>query len=372
MSRAQEEDNAVPPFIPGLRLGELFYREAVLPILAAHFPHLAHSAGRLDGGSEVLGFDTPLSTDHTWGPRVTLFLSEEDFQRHRGRIIGTLADDLPLEVHGYSTHFGPPDGGNGGMAATHTRPISHGVDVTTIARFFEGYLGLDPAGGIGEAEWLRLYPQRLRTVAHGGVFHDGLGGLEAARKSLGWYPRDVWLYLLANQWRRIGQEEPFMARCGDVGDELGSRVVAARLVDEVMRLCFLMERRYPPYYKWFGTAFSRLRCADALTPILHTVFDSTEWRGRERHLSAAYLCVSQMHNALGLTDPVEARVAPFFTRPYLVPHAGRFADALHAQIASPTVKSLPWNVGALWQFADSTDVLDSVERSRALMGVYEV
>jgi hypothetical protein len=52
-----------------------------------------------------------------------------------------------------------------------------------------------------------------------------------------------------------------MARCGDVGDELGSRLVAARLIEELMRLCFLMEKQYWPYAKWFGTAFSKLACA---------------------------------------------------------------------------------------------------------------
>jgi hypothetical protein len=46
-----------------------------------------------------------------------------------------------------------------------------------------------------------------------------------------------------------------MARCGDVGDELGSRLVAARLIEE------LMQKQYWPYAKWFGTAFSKLACA---------------------------------------------------------------------------------------------------------------
>jgi hypothetical protein len=29
-------------------------------------------------GSEVLGYDTEMSTDHDWGPRVYLFLNEQD------------------------------------------------------------------------------------------------------------------------------------------------------------------------------------------------------------------------------------------------------------------------------------------------------
>jgi hypothetical protein len=52
------------PFIPGLQLSELFYHEAVRPILKRSFPGLAYAATLLGPGSEVLGFDTSQSTDH--------------------------------------------------------------------------------------------------------------------------------------------------------------------------------------------------------------------------------------------------------------------------------------------------------------------
>jgi hypothetical protein len=69
---------------------------------------------------------------------------------------------------------------------------------------------------------------------------------------------DVWRYVLACQWQRVSQEEAFVGRCGEVGDELGSAVTCARLVRDLMRLTLLMARRYPPYGKWLGSAFARL------------------------------------------------------------------------------------------------------------------
>jgi hypothetical protein len=36
----------------------------VRPVLDAHFPGLAHSAALIGDGSDVLGFDTPVSRDH--------------------------------------------------------------------------------------------------------------------------------------------------------------------------------------------------------------------------------------------------------------------------------------------------------------------
>ncbi len=66
----------MPRFEKGMRLCEGFFQEAVKPVLEGQFPDLAYSAGRLDTGSEVLGFDTPQSMDHGWGLQVILFVPE--------------------------------------------------------------------------------------------------------------------------------------------------------------------------------------------------------------------------------------------------------------------------------------------------------
>lgn len=357
------------PFVPGLELSALLFAEGVCPLMAEYFPTLAWSAARLDFGSDVLGFDTPQSRDHGWGPKLTLFIAEVDWAL-RQDVIDVLGYHLPLTVGGYSTHFSD-EGMESIPVPAVQRPIRHGVQVTTVARFFTDYVGFDPMLPIDEIGWLLAPPQRLRTVASGRVFYDGLGALERAKQTLHWYPRDVWLYLMANAWRRIDQEEPFMARCGDVGDELGSRLVAARQIDELMRLCFLIERQYWPYSKWFGTAFSRLACAARLMPIFERVLDGRGWREREKHLSEAYLIVGEMHNALEATPHVAPEVTPFYTRPYRVPHAARFCDALHAEIKSETVRRWPRDVGGVGQWASSTDVLEHISLCRSLGVVYQ-
>jgi hypothetical protein len=257
------------------------------------------------------------------------------------------------------------------MQAVDHGPVNHWVRVTTVARFFKGYVGLDPTAPIREVDWLTTSPQRLRTVASGRVFHDGLEQLAPAREVLRWYPHDVWLYLLANQWCRVDQEEPFMGRCGDVGDELGSRIVATRQIDELMRLCFLIERQYPTYYKWFGTAFARLDCAARLTPVFHRVFASADWRARETHLSQAYRIVGEMHNALGVTEPVPPEISAFYDRPYQVPHSERFVEATWGAIQSEVVHAWPKYIGAVGQFVNSTDVLGSIETCKILGRIYD-
>ena len=125
-------------------------------------------------------------------------------------------------------------------------------------------------------DWLTMPSQMLREVAGGHVFHDDIA-LSRIRERLAYYPHDVWLYMLAAQWSRVGEEEAFAGRCAQTGDELGSCVVAARLVRDLMGLCFLLAKQYIPYSKWLGTAFSRLEIATSLQPILLNVLSATGW-----------------------------------------------------------------------------------------------
>ena len=355
------------PFIKGLDLGQIFYEEAVKPILSRRFPGLVHSAALLGQGSDVLGYDTAQSMDHAWGPRLMLFLAPADHEACRDQIDRALGEALPFEIRGYPTHFGRHEDGTKVMAPTDSRPFDHDVQLFTVEQFFSHVLGFDPTGEIQPVDWLGVTENRLLQVTAGRVFHDGLGQLEPLRAKLGYYPRDVWLYLLAAQWRRIGQEEAFMGRCGQVGDELGSRLVAARLVRDLMRLCFLMERRYVPYIKWFGTAFAQLDCADALSPILTRVLEASTWQQREEHLTTAYEFVARKHNDLGITESLPARVSPFHDRPFQVIHPDRFIEAIRAEISSEEVLALPEHLGAVDQFLDSTDAVNHLARFKTVL-----
>lgn len=360
-------------FIPGLVLCERFYHQAVRPLLDEQFPRLVHSAACLGTGSEVLGFDTPLSTDHGWGPRVDLFVSPDDRLRHADALRELLSTRLPRTFAGYSTHWAAhvdePGIASPGPAP-ESGPINPFVRVTTPSEYWHEYLRADPYREPTLREWLLLPEQQLRTVRSGRVFYDGLGELEPARRRLHYYPHDLWLWLMASQWERIGQEEAFVGRCGDVGDELGSRVIAARLVRDLMRLCFLLEQQYAPYSKWFGTAFARLKLAPALAPLLEQVLGARDWRSREAALAEAYRIAAQAHNALGLTPPLPEIVSSFHNRPYLVIHAGRFAAALRDAVADPAVRALPFPIGKLDQWADSTDAVSNPEVFERLGVVY--
>jgi predicted N-acetyltransferase YhbS len=335
-----------PTYIPGLQLAREFYAAVVRPLLEEHFPQVPYAAALLGPGSEVVGFDSRRSTDHDWGPRLQVFLTDRDATQ-AGAVTAMLADRLPVSFRGYPVAF--PTQKRGDTAR-------HRVEVAGLGGWLTGQLGFDPRREVALLDWLATPAQRLAEFTAGEVFHDEPGELTRVRARLGWYPRDVWLYLLACQWQRIGQEEAFPGRCAEVGDDLGSVIVTARLARDLMRLGLLMHHRYPPYSKWLGTAFARLPGAAGLGASLATAISAGDWPTREQHMCQAYEAVATWHNELGLTPPLDTRVHRFYERPYQVIGAARFTAALREAITDPRLRHLPLT-GAIDQFTDSTDAL---------------
>ncbi len=350
------------PFIPGLELSQRFHDEVVGPLISRHYPHLPYAAGRLGEGSDVLGFDTPMSRDHAWGPRLSIFLDDGDLSSYREPLDDMFRRELPVQFHGYPTNYKPHEDGTLGMFPIDKPPVKHHISTTTVRDFFLDYLDYDPSGSLMLEHWLSFPEQRLGTIRSGRVFHDDSGELSAIRTSLDYYPHELWLYLMAVAWRRIDQEEPFMGRAGDVGDELGSRLIAARQVNNIVRLCFLMEGQFAPYSKWLGSAFSRLACASKLSPLFEQVWKGDSWEERQNALSSIYVELALQHNDLGLAPPQSPSVSDFHGRPYQVIHSDRFVEALMEAISDEHVAALPKHLGHIDQFVDSIDVLSYPKR----------
>lgn len=203
-------DRRTAEHIPGIEMSRLFYAEVVRPILDAGFPGLPHSAALIGAGSEVLGFDTEMSSDHAWGPRVLLFLGDDGEAKQVGETVNRL---LPDAFHGYPIRS---DG-----EAEEPGILSPGVAAFTCRGYFQAYLNFAIDREIEPADWLTFSEQKLRSIGAGAVFHDEIG-LQVVRDRFAYYPHDVWLYLLAAGWTRISQEQHLMGRAGTVGDELGA------------------------------------------------------------------------------------------------------------------------------------------------------
>jgi hypothetical protein len=321
-----------------------YHDDVVGPLLEAKWPGLRYAAGRLGSGSDVLGLDDATSRDHDWGLRLTLLVDEVS----RDEVDAYLASELPATYAGLPTRF-PFTG--------QTESVHH-VEVDTVAGFVTGRLGCNPQGGLTTIDWLTISGQAALEVVGGPVFVDKAGDISAVRDQLRWYPDDVWRYVVACDWIRLSEEMPLMSRAGELGDDLGSRVIAARLADVAMHLAFMIERRWPPYPKWRGTMFTRLPCAREVGDALRKAVKADHWRYRQQQFARALDHLLTRQRAVDLPAPAPATV-DFWDRPYLHPND----DIITALLAEAA--DLPRGLGSIEQRSDNVAVLVNPAARRA-------
>ena len=333
----------------GAELARSFHDEVVAPLLRRGFPAASWVAGRFGGGSDVLGLDDEVSTDHDWGLRLTVLTEGAteavDVERF-------LEGGLPAEFRGRPVRF----------PTTWDARARHRVEVTPLAEFVADRLGVGPEEPWSVTDWLAFTGQAVLEVVAGPVFADDGGRWAVVRDRLRWYPDDVWRHLVACAWKQLEQELPFVGRTGSRGDDLGSRVVAARLVDVAVRLGLLLDRVWVPYSKWTGTVFAR-SVSGRVGPELTACLTAAEWRSREAALCAALEGLRERQREVGL--PVaDVATERFHDREFRgVPE--RASDVVLQTVEDPRVRALPLGVGSVDQWVSSVDLLVDTTRRRS-------
>lgn len=340
----------------GLGLSRRFYDQLVSPLLERRFPELQHGAARVGPGSEVLGYDTDISADHDFGPAVQIFISQDTFSGVAKEVMQALDHDLPEAFEGLPTRYenhlrAPRSPTQPGMLGS-----DHGVDLYTVAGWSDRFLGRQFNGKLAVGDWLSYPEQLFLIVTAGAVFRDDLGDFTALRQRLAYFPRDVWLYKLAAQWGRVAEERAYVGRAGEADDELGSRVIAARMVGNLMRLALLVERRYVPYAKWLGTAFSRLGCAQELAPVFSEVLSANRWTEREAKLLECCQVLAERQLETKIPGAIAPTVGSLHGRPFRFIDTVKIGEAIRASIADPDLRAMP-PFGAADQFLGSNFVL---------------
>jgi hypothetical protein len=134
-----------------------------------------------------------------------------------------------------------------------------------------------------------------------------------------------------------------------------------------------MEKEYPPYAKWLGTAFYRSRSAKKIGPVLEIVVHAKSWQERNRHLSTAYSMAAEMHNALGIMPSLPTEVTPFFGRPFTVIKGDIYKGAILDKIRDPRITSLLKRspIGSIDVFSDNTNMLEDPAFRPAIRSLYE-
>ena len=167
-------------FIPSLELSRMLYEEEIEPIMERKFPGVPYAAATLGMCSEVLGLDDEISMDHEWGPRLTIYLSEQDHASHAAAIQSAFQESLPPQFKGLDMMWRQP-----GVDIHNTRETAlYHVRVGTVGgalRFCGGMAALP----LQDVDWLRVSEQHLLEFTSGRVYRDDIGELTRAREALG-------------------------------------------------------------------------------------------------------------------------------------------------------------------------------------------
>lgn len=262
--------------IKGIELSEAFYKEFGEPMLKTEFPELLDriAVGLFGSGSECLGYDDEISTDHDFEAGFCIILpDEETVDRRSAFLLERAYNKLPKEYMGYRRSVISPVGGN-----------RHGV--IRMSEFFKAKTGSED-GELGLFDWFYVPEQSLLEATNGKIFYDGLGLFSETRRRLSYFPEDVRLKKLAGELLIMGQSGQYnYERCVKRGELGGAQLALAEFVKATLHAAFLLEGRYMPYYKWSFRALSDIPTFAHLSEPLTYLISSGNGKGdAEKKLS---------------------------------------------------------------------------------------
>lgn len=238
----------------GLELAEKFYNEYGKKMISENFSEIEkHLAFGLAGsGSECFGYDDEISQDHDFEPGFCIFLPDEniidsktEFQLERAYA------KLPDEFMGFKRSRLSPVGGN-----------RHGV--IRISDFFRQKTG-DTQGNIPDLGWFYISEQFLLEATNGKIFCDNQGTITEIRKKLFYLPEDVRLKKLAGNLLIMSQSGQYnYPRLIKRGETASAQLSITEFVKASLKVIFLLNKKYMPYYKW---VFRALKEAEKLSEL---------------------------------------------------------------------------------------------------------
>ena len=247
--------------VKGLALSKAYFEAVGLPMLQEKYPNYISriAAGLAGEGSECLGFDDTLSTDHDFGPGFCLWLTGEDYA-----LIGErLQKDYDALAQSWQ-----------GFPVRNTTTEGTGrVGVLCMDDFFEHFTGMKEAVAVKSREdmapWLKASSHGLLCAVNGAVFTDPLGEFSRRREGFRHYPQPVRLALLADGLHRMAQAGQYNYDRGQKRGDLG--MMYASLTQFISAACetvYLLNDAYMPFYKWRSRGMKSLARLCGVQPLL--------------------------------------------------------------------------------------------------------
>ena len=276
--------------ISGMELARMFFEEYGRTMIHEGFTEYEDriTAGLVGRGSQCYGFDDPISRDHDFGPDFCIWL-DDDLYEAIGDKLQEAYDKLPAEFMGFKrVTMIPPDGKRVGVMRTGEF-YARILDVSE--EFLLSYIDISckrshvcREAEISETEiafFQTVDEANLSQCTNGEIFKEGMGDFVRIREGLKYYPDHIWK-------RKIAQELHYSAQMGQYnyvrmlkrGEKVASEIALAGYMEHTMKLVYLLNRRYAPYYKWLHRGMADLEKAAVIMDIFNAVYDMP--KGDER------------------------------------------------------------------------------------------
>ncbi len=224
----------------GLELSRKYYEEFGKPMIHEQFGEYEHliAVGLVGSGSDCYGYDDDISHDHDFEPGFCLFIPDENLIDDK--IFFNLEraySKLPKEFCGYKRSLVKPVGGS-----------RNGVCRTKD--FYNKKIG-SPNGELTIEQWFSLPDYALAEATNGEIFKDDFGEFTSIRNKLKNMPEDILLKKLAGNLLIMAQSGQYnYPRILNRGETASAQLALFEFSNAAMKVYFLLNGKYMPYYKW--------------------------------------------------------------------------------------------------------------------------
>lgn len=242
-----------------------YYETYGAGLIKQNFPEYENkiAVGVAGQGSEKFGFDDEISTDHDYGVGFCMWV-DEDVYNEIGFKLTRAYQSLPEEFEGLEKY--------------KIRP--YGTDRFGVISIPEFFLPLTGFKGAPETltAWVNTPEHFLATAVNGEIYRDDSGKFTQIRETIKNMPEDVRLKKISARLISMAQSGQYnFSRCLAHGEKGAAAIALSEFVSNAVRLCYTLEGRYSPFYKWMFRGMKNLekysRFEEPLTAIVTAPVD---------------------------------------------------------------------------------------------------
>ncbi len=248
--------DVIKEYQSGLELCEDFYRAYGMPMIREEFKEYEEmiAVGLVGEGSDCFGFDDQISRDHDFGPGFCMWLTDA--------IYDEIGEDLQAAYNKLPKSFM-------GITRRNTPQAGKRVGVFRIGDFYHRLIGSVDVPATNH-QWLFVEDYQLASATNGKVFRDDLGEFTRIRKDLlKYYPENVYV-------KKVAREAALMAQTGQYNyermlkrkDRVTAHIALIEFIKHTMRMVYLLNHSYAPFYKWQFRGMKELSILSQVTNLI--------------------------------------------------------------------------------------------------------